>query len=324
MSLEHVEHADINRFAEYHVNLPAGHAKKYREQIKKLGETLDKYIEDNPDFHLVRMMASGSLAKGTALRSISDADMAVYVRSDDSIEEKNFTEWLAKLLRKVFPTMNDDQIEPKEYCVNINFKGAGIDVDVVPVHLVIPHQRFEWDGNLVSQHDGSPLLTNIPKHLEFIKKRKTKNNPHFAQVVRLVKYWASLRKQDNDDFRFKGFMIEMILSHLCDKDKINISDYPRALKNFFDYLLISNLEEVIIFDDYYQSREVKISSGIIKIYDPVNPENNIGEKYTQKNKDLILEAALEAADAIEYALCATTKEETLRQWRKVFGSAFSI
>ena len=324
MSLEHVEHADINRFAEYHVNLPAAEAKKYREQLDRLREVLKHYIKKNPDFQIKRMMVSGSLAKGTALKSISDADMAVYLKSDDSVPEKGFTEWLASLLRKVFSNMDASQIEPKEYCVNINFKGAGIDVDVVPVHLVIPHQRFEWDGNLVSKHDGSQLLTNIPKHLEFIRKRKADNNPHFAQVVRLVKYWASLCKQDNSNFRFKSFMIEMILSHLCDKDKINISDYPRALKNFFDYLLISNLEEVIIFDDYYRSREVKSSSGIIKIYDPVNPENNIGEKCTQKNKDLILEAALEAADTIEYALNATTKEETLRQWRKVFGSAFSI
>ena len=53
----------------------------------------------------------------------------------------------------------------------------------------------QWYGNLVSQDDGSFLKTSIPLHLEFARKRKRAQEKHFAQVVRLVKFWARLMKR---------------------------------------------------------------------------------------------------------------------------------
>ena len=74
-----------------------------------------------------------------------------------------------------------------------SFQGSGLDVDVVPVLYA---GDPEWRGNLVSQEDGSFLETSIPLHLEFTRKRKRKQETHFAQVVRLVKFWARRMKQE--------------------------------------------------------------------------------------------------------------------------------
>jgi hypothetical protein len=49
-------------------------------------------------------------------------------------------------------------------------------------------------------------------------------------------------KQERDGFRFKSFMIEMILAKLCD-DGVDFSDYPEALQSFFTYVAKSNLRE---------------------------------------------------------------------------------
>ena len=61
------------------------------------------------------------------------------------------------------------------------------------------------------------LETSIPLHLEFIRKRKRVQEVHFAQVARLAKFWARRMKRELDGFRFKSFMIEMLMSHLCDQ-----------------------------------------------------------------------------------------------------------
>ncbi len=61
----------------------------------------------------------------------------------------------------------------------------------------------------------------------------------------------------------------------------------------------------------------------MQIIDPVNAANNVSSLYTQRNVDLIVDAALEAGDAIEAALGAPTKSETVRYWQKVFGSSFN-
>ena len=79
MSRLHVDHADIARFAEDKVNLPRDKAEEYRAQARRLREKLDSYLSEHPDFTLKKMLLSGSLAKGTALRSLNDIDVACYI-----------------------------------------------------------------------------------------------------------------------------------------------------------------------------------------------------------------------------------------------------
>ena len=70
MSRTHIDHRDLVRFAEDKVNLPKDKADEYRAQARRLREKLEGYLSEHPDFSLKRIQLSGSLAKGTALRSL--------------------------------------------------------------------------------------------------------------------------------------------------------------------------------------------------------------------------------------------------------------
>tara|TARA_R110002020_G_scaffold418087_2_gene627357 strand:- start:3624 stop:3980 length:357 start_codon:yes stop_codon:yes gene_type:complete len=118
-------------------------------------------------------------------------------------------------------------------------------------------------------------------------------------------------------------MIEMILSKLCD-DGVDFSDYPEALQSFFSYIARSELREKIFFTDNYQASEVGTFTEPLQIIDPVNPTNNVARLYTQQNVDAIIEAALDAGDAIDAALFAPTKKLTVGYWQQVFGSTFQV
>ncbi len=74
-------HRDIARFAGERVNLRREDAAELRAQGNRLRDRLDGYLADHPDFELRKMLLSGSLAKGTALKTISDFDVACYVSS---------------------------------------------------------------------------------------------------------------------------------------------------------------------------------------------------------------------------------------------------
>lgn len=319
MAREHIDHKDIARFAEEKVNLPKEKAQQYREQAQRLQDKLEGYLADHDDFSLKRMMLSGSLAKGTALRSLNDIDVAVYISGSEAPHDiRDLLDYLAEKLRKAFPNFMPDQVKPQTYSVTVSFKGSGLDVDVVPVlYSGLPN----WRGNLVSQEDGSFLETSIPLHLEFAKARKRAAPTHFAQVVRLAKYWARLMKQERQDFRFKSFMIELIMAKLCD-DGVDFSDYPEALQAFFTYLATNGLRQRIVFEDNYAASKVGALSDLVQIIDPVNPSNNVARLYTQRNVDAIVDAAMEAGDAIEAATYAPTKQLTVGYWQKVFGSSF--
>ena len=116
-------------------------------------------------------------------------------------------------------------------------------------------------------------------------------------------------------------MVELILCHLWDKGKFDGTDYIKALEVFFDYIINSQLKKAIIFDDYYDASEVS-PSGIIQIYDPVNPDNNAAGRYSQSDKSLILDAANRASDAIDAARYETTKMKTIEFWKRLFGPSF--
>ena len=53
--------------------------------------------------------------------------------------------------------------------------------------------------------------------LEFIKRRKAAHDTDFAQVARLIKFWVCKLKRENEGFRLKSFMIELVLAHLADQ-----------------------------------------------------------------------------------------------------------
>lgn len=321
MTRTHVNHKQIAEFAQDKVNLPKAKADEYRAQARRLREKLEGYLSEHPEFALKKMLISGSLAKGTALRSLNDIDIACYVSGAEAPSDiPRLLNYITERLRKAFPNFTPDQVRPQTYSISVSFKGSGLDVDIVPI---LYDGDPQWYGNLVSQDDGSFLKTSIPLHLEFIKKRKQCNNIHFSQVVRLVKYWARKEKRESDGFRFKSFMIEMILSHLSDQGQ-DFSDYPEALQSFFTYIATTDMRQLIAFSDYYPASAVEGVTGPVKIIDPVNSDNNVGSLYTATNADMIVNAALDAGDAIDAALSAPTKQETVYYWQKVFGPTFQV
>lgn len=321
MARQHVDHSEIARFAQEKINLRKEEADEHRAQARRLREKLEGYLTEHPDFTLNKMLLSGSLAKGTALRSLNDIDVAVYISGADAPRDiAALLDYLAGRLRKAFPNFSPEQVKPQTYSVTVSFRGSGLDVDVVPI---LYDGDPQWRGHLVSQDDGSLLETSIPLHLEFARKRKQVQETHFAQVVRLTKFWVRNMKRERDGFRFKSFMVELILAHLCDQG-LDFSDYPEALQHFFTYISRTGLRERVVFDDYYKGATIDSFSDRIQIIDPVNAKNNVGRLYTEAHATAITEAALDAGEAIDAALAAPTKQESVYYWRKVFGPSFQV
>ncbi|MCZ7665670.1 MAG: CBASS oligonucleotide cyclase [Thermoleophilia bacterium] len=315
-----IAHADVRRFAEDKVNLPADIARERRQKVNDLRERLGKWMKDHPDCGLAKSYLSGSLAKGTALRTSSDVDVALYITYDGERKaNRQLSNWIAERLRKAYPQMSPDQIEPQEFSVKIKFKEAGVDVDIVPVFYEGDQQDKGW---LVSKKTGRLILTSIPMHLAFTRKRKDAQPQHFAQVVRLIKWWAAEQKAKDASFRFKSFMVELICAHLADGGQ-DFSDYRKGMEAFFNYIVSTGLESRIAFKDYYSASDLPRSlPDVVQIFDPVNAKNNVASQYTEANRKLIVEAAQDALNALIEAHTASTKADAVAMWRVVLGTSF--
>jgi tRNA nucleotidyltransferase (CCA-adding enzyme) len=317
---QQVSHSDIASFADDCVNLKRDDAEDYREQVRRLREKLEKYAADHPDYGLIKTLLSGSLAKGTSLKTLNDIDIAFYVKAGKvPSSEPDLLNWLAQRLREAYPQMKPDQIQPNHHSVCIKYAVSGLSVDVVPVQYNgDPADRgylFAFDG-------GEPVLTSIPLHLEFIRKRKTAQKIHFAQVIRLVKWWVRLQKSNDKDFRLKSFMTEMIVAHLADSG-VAMADYTVALEKVFAYIVKSRLKARIAFTDYYPASKLPGPTGkAIEIFDPVNEKNNVAAVYDDGHRQKIVSAAQEALEAISQARFATTRGKAIECWQEVLGPSF--
>lgn len=315
-----ISHADIADFAAECVNLNREDAQEYREQVGRLRDKLDKYAADHPDYGLIKTLLSGSLAKGTALKVLNDIDVAFYVKSEKTpSSEPDLLNWLAERLREAYPQMKPDQIKPNRHSVCIKYAVSGLSVDVVPVQYKgDPDDRgylFAFDG-------GKPVLTSIPLHLAFIRKRKARQKDDFAQVIRLVKWWVRLQKGKDEDFRLKSFITEMIVSHLADSG-VSMDDYTIALEKVFTYIVKSRLKTRISFTDYYPASKLPEPTGkAIEIFDPVNETNNVAALYDESHRQKIVTAAQDALEAISEARFATTRGRAIECWQDVLGPSF--
>jgi len=317
-----ISHDDLAAFADRVVNLPRTIAEEKRKQVNTLRERLTKHIAENPGFSLVKMLHAGSVAKGTALRTFNDFDVAVYVRKDDApTAEAELLEWMAARLREAYGALIDpSQIEVGVHCVTITFKGSGTKVDVVPV-------LYEGDANdcgyLIAKDTGDRLLTSVRLHLDFVRARKNACPNDWAQVVRFVKWWVREQQMLDGQFRFKSFMVELVCAHLLDQGLATFEDFTNALEGFFDYVVRTELTERIAFTDYYtESALPKTRIGTIEVFDPVCPDNNVARLYDSVDQKRIVQAAEAALDAITEARYAATKAQAIECWQVVLGSRF--
>jgi len=314
-----VTHSTIVEFASERVNLGRDDVKEHREQVNRMREKLERYIAEHPGFDLVKMLHSGSVAKGTALKTLSDMDVAVYLESGAVPEnEEKLHTWLIERLRLAYPQKDWGDFTAEQHCVTVKFKGSGLKVDVVPV-------IYEGDpkdaGYLITKDTGDRVKTSVKLHLEFIRRRKEAHKTHFQQMVRLLKWWAAIQKRERENFRCKSFMIELVLAHLFDNG-LDGTDYPVALFDVFGYIVRTGLKEQIIFTDNYKASAVGECKDPVRIFDPVNSANNVACRYTEADRIALVGAAEDALDAIAYARRATTKGEATTEWQAIFGSGF--
>ncbi len=316
-----VNHAVLRSFAESRVNLPKAEVDKHRDQVQRLRDHLQRVIDDHDHYKLIKTLHSGSVAKGTALKTISDMDVAAYLDAGQVPEgdEHKLIAELATILRAAYgATKAPEDFEEQARSVKVHFHGSGLDVDVAPVvYAGLPDDR----GDLITK-SGDRVETSVRLHLEFIRTRKQRYGKDYAQLIRLLKFWArEQRRTRGDDFRCKSFLLELVVAHLA-AGGTSLADYPTAIESVLAWMVSTGLAEQVAFDDYYALSTIPASRDPIRIIDPVNPTNNVCKTYTNRNRDFLIEAAADALDAVTAARYGTTKSYAVECWQQLFGPTF--
>jgi tRNA nucleotidyltransferase (CCA-adding enzyme) len=324
----YVDHRVLKAFAQSKVNVPAEEAKERRRQVNHLRERLEEYIAAHPDFDLVKLRASGSTAKHTAIRrksgTGSDADVAAYLRvGDPAVDVSTVLAWLEERCKEVYgKTKVAEDFKPSDHAVGITMRGSDLKIDVVPVlYTGEPDDR----GYLVTS-DGTKVLTSVTLHLRFIERRKAVAGDGYRELIRLLKAWIRESKEIDPQLRCKSFLIELLVAHLWDVGwngkPLQVNDYPAAIEQVLAYIVRTGLKTPILFTDYYKASAVSATAEPIQVWDPVNPGNNVARGYDEADRVRLVHHAKTTLDTLTMAAYAATKSEALDAWRELFGPTF--
>jgi hypothetical protein len=329
----HVDHKALAVHAADKVNVPQEEAKKRRNQVNHLRERLEVHIAAQPDYDLVKLRASGSTAKHTAIKRRksegSDADVAAYVRASSvgglDVDEADLLNWLLDRCMEVYgKTKVAEDFHISDHAVGITLHGTGLKIDVAPV---LYEGEPDDKGYLVTR-DGTRVLTSVTQHLDFIGRRKKLAGPGYTELIRLLKAWIRESKRNDTQLRCKSFLIELIVAHLWDGGwhgkPLQVSDYPRAFEQVLAYIVNTELRSPIVFTDFYTADKITESAAAVQVWDPVNPDNNIVDGYTELDRSRLVETAKVAFEEISWAALTPTKGDAVAAWRTLFGPSFEV
>lgn len=314
-SIMGVTEKDLNDFMEDKVNIKSDKLSEYRQQVTTLVQNLEHKLEEDEEFELKQMKHFGSCEKKTAIsHPVSDLDVAVYLTPDKETQKiDDLLPYVRDLLAEAMKQygMSSDQFSLGNHCVRITYKGSNADVDVVPV---IPIKGREL---LVDRSTGKWLETDISAHLNFIKRRR-KSFDKFVHFVRLTKWW----KQQHD-VPLKSFAIELIWSHIIENEEVP-STFRDGFPYFFCYIVKTQLQQQIAFNDNYPATELPSDDkSLVRIYDPVNPKNNVTQGISSDEYSKILTKSQEAMNVLMMATCSPSKNKAIELWQRILGTSFN-
>lgn len=328
---QHVTHDVLATYAKDKVNVASDVAKKRRIQVNHLRTRLESYIAAHPDYDLVKLRSSGSTAKHTAIRPVagggSDADVAAYVTASSvggvSAPEAGLLQWLKERCEEVYGATKDaEDFQISHHAVGITMHDSRLKIDVAPV-------LYEGDsndrGHLVTRQ-GDRVLTSVTQHLTFINARASVAGSGYKELIRLLKAWIARSKYEDDDFRFKSFLLELIVAHLWDKgwngQALQVNDFPRGIEQVLSYIARTGLKDPIAFTDCYPASALSACSDPIQVWDPVNERNNVARSYNEVDRQRLVERATTALEQVSWAAMAQTKSAANDAWRTLFGPSF--
>ena len=325
---DHVTHKTLATFAADKVNVPKQVAESRRTQVSHLRKRLEAYIDDHSDYDLVKMRAAGSVAKHTAIKASSDTDIAAYVRASSvggvDVDEGELLPWLRDRCAEVYgATKVAEDFQISQHAVGITMKGTGLKIDVAPV-------LFEDEANdrgyLITQ-SGDRVLTSVTQHLEFLNQRKAQAGAEYKEFIRLVKAFIARSKYEDEDFRFKSFLAELLVAHLWDcgwnGETLAVKNYPRAFEQFLGYIVVTGLQSPVVFTDYYAATTPPASQDPIQVWDPVNPDNNVACSYSEYDRQRLVERATDALDQVAWAATVQSSGAATTAWQSLFGPTFN-
>lgn len=261
---------------------------------KDTAESRRKRIVDllHNDFDILDSFPTGSIPKGTALKSHADLDIIIVLHWAKHIKDKLPSQVLAAV-----------QSTLKEYKTGVRSNGQAVtlsydswpDVDIVPVSKTTNDDGTVKHYNVPDMNTESWIMSRPRAHAIAIAKRAKDCRTGFLPLIRMVKEWNRVHSE-----LMSSYHLEVLALRACSGP---LGDYPWALYDFFRQAALL-AQAPLQYEDSYADASLDWS--------------------TRPEVVKRLETARDKASAAWYKTYGTNIDHAgaIELWRQMFGSRF--
>jgi len=323
-------HSRVSKFVEWIAPAP-----ETREKIKQQADEVRDRISDKAREDGVVVTATpkaGSFAKKTGLRRHMRGDSEVegqdidipFVVKPPKEGEYQLQPMINKFLTYAEQSYPNTDREGTKSSVKLKFTNT-LSYDLVPLFAT-----KDTEKQILVRTTGEEILTSVQKHTEFIKNRTQKSDQKkgvvlFNECVRLMKWWRDTKCAKADYLKdVPSILIDLLCAKAFDKWSVQ-STYAHTLSEWCTYLAhVVSTREPVSFSDY-SSKASQAISGKWSVVDPVNPENNLAERFHRYELDELGEWFQEARESWSRAIAADMTGDdarSLEQLVDLLGNPF--
>lgn len=202
----------------------------------------------------------GSYPRFTAITPLHDLDI-LYILGEWNEQQHDPKEALEELFTKIKseyenPTMYSARISKQTHSISVSFvdgiNNEVFSVDIVPSYIfsknefdgdtykvpeIVQHKhgrrRKELYEKISNQHLNMNWIDSDPRGYIEIAKNINQENSDFRKVVKFVKSWKNIYESEYDDFKFKSFHIEQVITRYF-QDDLSLDIYDGIFRFFCD------------------------------------------------------------------------------------------
>jgi len=298
-------HARLSNFVDWIAPDPNGRegvearAKSIRSAIRGQAEADGLTIRSTPN--------SGSFATRSGLRRHmrghsevegQDVDLP-FVVSPKNTEEEQLSVLLPRFERYARASYPETERETTKSSVKLKFSDK-IYFDLVPMFGTSDPER-----QILVRTDGERRETSVQQHVDFTKSRTEKSNSvsgrvKFNEMLRLKKWWRCFRE---DDARVltsvPSFLINLLAAHAFDNRSVR-DTYGETIADWFGFLArVVRQRTAVLFTAVKPG-----GTAIWLVQDPVNPDNNVVDKWSGTMCDEFADWLEESRDTMYETIAA--------------------
>lgn len=265
------------------------------DSIASAHDSLRAYLEKHDDYsgHCVKTYLSGSYAKYTCIRPVSDdshRDVDIIIETDYETTADS---------AEVIIELRDVLLESKKYesahvqTHSVGIELATIDIDIVPL-------ASEGERRFIGCIDDASWTETNPKgHIDWSSEVNREHDGKYKPVVKIMKWWRREKCPEGERWP-KGITLEKVIA-----DNFPDEDAP------YEDLIIGLMENIV------DSLTEDVGKGLVpKVVDPVFGANNLSIGYTNSDFRGFLSEIDKCLGVIQESGSCN------ESWREIFGSRF--